>query len=271
MMNYIMKPANLFTSASLFCGLYSVMVSAGAEPADSEAFYIAALLIIYAGIFDALDGRVARLTHTESEFGIQMDSLVDVVSFGVAPGVLLYKWGLEAYGQAGFLVAFLFTLCGVFRLARFNLTAIGHAPKTSSRYTQGLTITAAGGMVAVLVLHHAKMRATEVDSNISVLLLTLMLSYLMISTVRFRTFREIRVSPLTITTVALCAASIVFVLVRYEITLLLLLIGGTYIGSALLEEALYFAKGRKADDVYYLDNDLEVDKLDEEVEEEVHA
>ena len=248
MMRYIMKPANLFTGASLFCGVYSVTVSAGAASHDSQAFFTASLMIIFAGIFDMLDGRVARLTRTQSEFGVQMDSLVDVVSFGVAPGVLLYKWGLEAYGRAGFVVAFLFTLCGVFRLARFNIrTMEEEAADSSKKYTEGLPITCAGGMVASLVLHHAKIRATEVDNHVSVLLLTLMLSYLMISTVRFRTFREFKLSPLTLSLIAVGAMSISVILVRYDITMLLVVIGGTYIGAGLLEEVLTFGRRRAVD------------------------
>jgi len=270
MMKHILKPANLFTSASLFCGLYSVMVSAGAEPHEVGSFYTAALLIIFAGIFDGLDGRVARLTNTQSDFGGELDSLVDVVSFGVAPAVLLFKWGLEAYGRGGLLVAFLFTLCGVFRLARFNMEAHqSEGEQSPKKYTEGLTITCAGGMVAVLVLHHAKIRATEVDSHISVLLLTLLLSYLMISTVGFRTFREIRLSPLTISMVAVGASAMVAVLVVHDITLLLVVMGGTYIGSGLVEEAFSFTRARRADDFYYL-GPLDAEE-DEEVDEEAPA
>jgi len=268
-LKYILKPANLFTGASLFCGLCSVMVSAEAEPHQASAFFTAALLIVFAGLFDGLDGRVARLTRTESEFGVQMDSLVDVVSFGVAPGVLLYKWGLVAYGRLGFLVAFAFVLCGVFRLARFNIRAVrDEAASASKKYTEGLTITAAGGMVAALVMHHAKERATEVGANISVLLLTLMLSYLMVSTVRFRTFREFRRSPLTFGLIAGLLATIAVVLVIYDITMLLVMIGGAYIGFGLLEEVLTFRRRRKADDLLYLDTVLEptADEIDDEEE-----
>ena len=268
MMKHILKPANLFTSGSLFCGLYSVMVSAGAEPHEVGSFYTAALLIIFAGIFDGLDGRVARLTNTQSDFGVELDSLVDVVSFGVAPAVLLFKWGLEAYGRGGLIVAFLFTLCGVFRLARFNMEAHqGGTDERPKKYTEGLTITCAGGMVAVLVLHHAKVRATEVDSHISVLLLTLMLSYLMISTVGFRTYREFRLSPLSISMVAVGAAAMVAVLVVYDITLLLVLMGGTYIGSGLIDEAFSFTRSRRADDFYYLGS-MEAAEEEEEADEE---
>jgi CDP-diacylglycerol--serine O-phosphatidyltransferase len=272
MMSYIMKPANLFTGASLFCGVRSVTVSAGAAPHETEAFYTAALLIVFAGIFDMLDGRVARLTGTQSEFGVQLDSLVDVVSFGVAPGLLLYKWGLVAYGEAGFLVAFLFTLCGVFRLARFNLRShddedSAPAPK---KYTEGLAITCAGGMVASLVLHHAKIRATEVDNHVSVLLLTLLLSYLMISTVHFRTFREFKLSPLSMSFLAALFATITVVLVVYDVTLLRVLPGGSYIGAGLIQEIFTFGRKRRADDRLYLQpigDDLEPE-TDLEAEEE---
>ncbi len=272
MMNHILKPANLFTSGSLFCGLYSIMVSAGAEAHEVESFYTAALLIIFAGIFDGLDGRVARLTNTQSDFGVELDSLVDVVSFGVAPAVLLFKWGLEAYGRGGLIVAFLFTLCGVFRLARFNMEAhqSSEGEERPKKYTEGLTITCAGGMVAVLVLHHAKVRATEVDSHVSVLLLTLMLSYLMISTVGFRTFREFRLSPLSISMIAVGTAAMVAVLVVYDITLLLVLIGGTYIGSGLIEEAFSYTRRRRDDDFYYLGSLDDVEE-DEEADEEARA
>ncbi|MEE2829296.1 MAG: CDP-diacylglycerol--serine O-phosphatidyltransferase [Myxococcota bacterium] len=275
MMRYIMKPANLFTGASLFCGVLSVTYSAAAAPHEAEAFFSAALLIIFAGIFDALDGRVARLTGTQSEFGVQMDSLVDVVSFGVAPGVLLYKWGLEAYGGAGFLVAFLFVLCGVFRLARFNLKSLEDEPKTESKkYTEGLAITCAGGMVASLVLHHAKIRATEVDNHVSVLLLTLLLSYLMLSTVHFRTFREFKLSPVSLTAIAAGLMTMAVVLVVFDVTMLLVVFGGTYISAGLIEEILTFGRRRASDDLYYLqdlDNSKDVDDLTEESDEEAHA
>ncbi|MCP4870798.1 MAG: CDP-diacylglycerol--serine O-phosphatidyltransferase [Proteobacteria bacterium] len=270
MMTYIMKPANLFTGTSLLCGLASIMVSAEAKPHESTAFFTAALLIMYAGIFDTLDGRVARWTKTQSEFGVQMDSLVDVVSFGVAPGVLLYKWGLEAYGRAGFIVAFAFVLCGVFRLSRFNMKTmeedVSDGPK---RYTEGLAITAAGGMVASLVLFHAETRATEVSNHVGVLLLTVLLSYLMVSTVRFRTFREVRMTPVIRAFVAGLVASIVVVLVIQEFTILLVAVGGSYIGYGLLDEILTFGRRRRADDAFYL---AELPD-DEEVtdEEEAHA
>jgi CDP-diacylglycerol--serine O-phosphatidyltransferase len=169
------------------------------------------------------------------------------------------------------LVAFLFTLCGVFRLARFNLRSqegedSAPAPK---KYTEGLAITCAGGMVASLVLHHAKIRATEVDNHVSVLLLTLLLSYLMISTVHFRTFREFKLSPLSMSFLAALFATITVVLVVYDVTLLLVLLGGSYIGAGLIQEIFTFGRKRRADDLLYLqpigtDLDPEADLESEE-------
>ncbi len=271
MLSYILKPANLFTGASLLCGLASVMVSAEAAPHEASAFFTAAILILYAGIFDTLDGRIARWTRTESEFGTQMDSLVDVVSFGVAPGVLLYKWGLVAYGKAGFAVAFLFVLCGVFRLARFNMKAIDEDVSDGPKlYTEGLAITAAAGMVASLVMLHAETRATEVDNHLSVLGLTVLLSYLMISTVRFRTFREVKLSPVLKAVIAGLAASVIVVLVIQKYAIVLVAIGGTYIGYGLIDEVLHFGRRRRADDPFYLAELPDTPELDED-EEEVPA
>jgi CDP-diacylglycerol---serine O-phosphatidyltransferase len=264
MIREALMPANLFTAASLFCGVAAIMVAAGAEAGDSSAFFQAALLIIFAGIFDGLDGRVARWTNTASDLGVQLDSLVDVVSFGVAPGVLLYRWGLDAYGGAGFVVAFLFILAGVFRLARFNLRANDPQPDAPKKYNEGLPITCAGGMVAVLVLHHSKVRAVEVDNTVSVLLLTLMLSYLMISTVRFRTFREFRLAPSTVALLATVMATAVVTLVVADWTMLLVLVGGSYIAAGLFEEMAFFARRRRADDVFYLDPLAQTEEAEED-------
>jgi CDP-diacylglycerol--serine O-phosphatidyltransferase len=260
MLQHILKPANAFTAASMFCGLYSVMWAAGAAPDDSHAFFMAGLLIVFAGIFDGLDGRIARLTKTESEFGVQLDSLVYVVSFGVAPGVLLYKWGLEAYGEWGFAVAFVFVICGTFRLARFNMhksmDARGELPKRKKpddpRYSEGLTITSAGGMVAVLVMHHAHVRAVAVSNHLAILVLTLFLAYLMVSTVRFRTWREWKFSPLSLSGIGAVIMTSVTVLAVYDWTAMLVFVGGTYIAMGPFTEAAFFAKRRPADDVYYL-------------------
>src|ERR1043165_8542856 len=111
---------NLITLASIFCGFNAIRVVALDNPTTDD-FYRAAILLMFAMLFDLLDGRVARMTRTQSEFGLQLDSLADIVSFGVAPALLIYKWVLYRYPVPGLLTAFLFTACGAMRLARFNV------------------------------------------------------------------------------------------------------------------------------------------------------
>lgn len=112
---------NLFTLASVFCGYYAITLAV--ENASNEAFYRAALLLVFAMLFDTIDGRVARLTRTQSAFGVQLDSLADVMSFGLAPAVLVYQWSLREFGIVGILLAFFYLACGTIRLARFNVLA----------------------------------------------------------------------------------------------------------------------------------------------------
>src|SRR5256886_11496453 len=109
---------NLFTVSSIFCGVYSITLSAGEPTGDN--FYRAAVAIFFGSFFDAFDGRVARLTRTQSDFGVELDSLADVISFGVAPAILVYKWALAGMGIGGIVISAIYAACGAIRLARFN-------------------------------------------------------------------------------------------------------------------------------------------------------
>jgi len=135
---------NLLTTGAMFAGFYGIVAAFGGQYTD------AVVAIFVAGLFDGLDGRVARLTNTQSEFGVQYDSLSDLVSFGVAPALVLYAWSLKslanygpAWGKLGWTAAFVYAACGALRLARFN-TQVGVADK---RYFQGLAIPAGAGLV----------------------------------------------------------------------------------------------------------------------------
>ncbi len=114
---------NLFTSGNLFCGIFSII------SVLDEKYITAAISILVAMIFDTLDGKLARLTKTTSRFGVEYDSLSDLVSFGVAPGLLAYAWALRGFGRLGWVALFLFVVCGALRLARFNVQISG--PRTS--------------------------------------------------------------------------------------------------------------------------------------------
>jgi len=129
---------NLFTTASLFAGIYAIIASIQGQ------YIHAAIAIPISLILDGLDGRIARMTHTTSRFGVEYDSLSDLVAFGVAPSVLAYTWSLSTFGKWGWLAAALFTTCGALRLARFNVQ-IG---VIDSRYFNGLAIPAAAIVVA---------------------------------------------------------------------------------------------------------------------------
>src|SRR5262249_10470979 len=147
---------NLITLSSIFCGFESIRLSAHAQ-AEGE-FYRAALLIVFAMFFDMLDGRVARATKTQSAFGLQIDSLADVVSFGVAPSMLVYEWVLNGFGLLGTIASFVFCACGAIRLARFNVLSMGEQgkPAKPSKYIVGLPIPCAAGiLVAIVVANHA--------------------------------------------------------------------------------------------------------------------
>ena len=172
----------MLTICSLFSGFYSIVSSINGH------FVAAAVAILVAAVFDGLDGRVARMTGSTSTFGMELDSLCDMVAFGVAPGVLAYLWALTPYGRYGWLAAFLYVAATALRLARFNSQSIA-AP--SHDFT-GLPCPAAAGVVATAVLFSSDVfNTTDTVRHISLLLLIYILSYLMISTHRYSSFKHL--------------------------------------------------------------------------------
>jgi CDP-diacylglycerol---serine O-phosphatidyltransferase len=171
---------NLFTTGNMFFGFFSMVQSLKGN------FLMAAYAIVAAAIFDLLDGRVARLTHATSKFGMEYDSLSDLVSFGVAPSILLYLWALKPFERYGWLACFTFMACGALRLARFNV----QAASIEKKYFQGLPIPMAAGIVATSVT-----AATETginpERNIYVLLMTILLGFVMVSNFRYRSFKDV--------------------------------------------------------------------------------
>lgn len=172
---------NLFTAAGLFAGFYAVVA------ALKGFFDLSAIAIFIAMIMDGLDGRVARLTNTQSAFGVEFDSLSDVVSFGVAPALVVYSWSLSSLGKIGWLGAFLFAACGALRLARFN-TQVKRADKG---YFQGLPIPAAAAILASLVWFWYDYTNQAKWFEIMVLVITCLVALLMVSNIRFHSFKNI--------------------------------------------------------------------------------
>ncbi len=171
---------SLLTTGNLFCGFLTLLLTA------QQRYTEAALAIFVAMVMDILDGKVARLTKTTTRFGVEYDSLADVVSFCVAPAFLLYAWALTRLGRAAWLAGFLFVICGALRLARFNV-ASGTADR---RYFIGLPTPAAAGLVAaaVLLLEGEELTRWELLVISSA---TYLLALLMVSTFRYWSFKEV--------------------------------------------------------------------------------
>lgn len=173
---------NLFTTGNLLSGFYAIIAVFNAD------YVSAAIAILVATVFDSLDGRVARMTKTTSKFGVEYDSLADLVSFGVAPGLLIYSWALTNYGRIGWVAAFLFVACGALRLARFNV----QAGTVESRYFVGLPIPAAAGLLAATVLFddHILRLGAEMKPLL-IVAMTYVLAFLMVSNIRYWSFKGV--------------------------------------------------------------------------------
>ena len=182
---------NLMTLTSMFFGFYSIAASFNSE------YTTAAWAILAASVFDVLDGWVARITHTATRFGIEIDSLADVISFGVAPGILVYSWALRSFGRIGWTGAFFLVACAALRLARFNVQ-MGSAEK---KHFTGMPTPAAALMIATTVLAYDELLdilrnvkllwlADAVSADYWILALTFMLAGLMVSNITYHSLKE---------------------------------------------------------------------------------
>ena len=245
----------LFTAGNIFLGYISMlrsfkgaMQAASGVPGAHEQFSTAATAIIAAGILDGLDGRIARMTNTTSEFGREMDSLADVISFGMAPAVLAFAWGVQfvepSLGDnirnqlfnAGYFIAFLFLMCGAARLARFNIQK-NPIPKNPGRpdrkYFVGLPIPAAAGLVSTVVFASSGEPLTWWPVSVAWLALLLLLGFLMVSTWRYYSFKGIKLNkPYTPLIVIVVAALIIGTWIWPQPLLLAMAI--TYVSSGIL-------------------------------------
>ncbi|MBP1753184.1 MAG: CDP-diacylglycerol--serine O-phosphatidyltransferase [Geobacteraceae bacterium] len=171
---------NLFTTGSLFAGFYGIVATTDGD------FHSAAIWILISSIFDGLDGKVARMTGTSTKFGVEYDSLADLVAFGVAPGILMYSWALKPFGRLGWLAAFLFVVCGALRLARFNV----QVNTVESKRFVGLPIPAAASMVSATVLLFHRFGWPGSFKKLAILILIYSLAFLMVSSFRYYSFKD---------------------------------------------------------------------------------
>jgi len=176
---------NLLTTGNLFSGLFAILA------VFRDHYFAAAIAILVALIFDMLDGKSARWTNSTSQFGVEYDSLADLVAFGVAPGLLMYGWALSVYDMLGPAVMFAFVACGALRLARFNVMTA----TSESKYFTGLPIPAAASVVATLVIFDREMAQFGLaEMPVLVLVLTMALAFLMVSTIKYRSFKDLKFS-----------------------------------------------------------------------------
>lgn len=255
----------LFTAGNLFLGFVAIvdafrgaMLATAGQLGHNQFFERASLAIGISVFLDGLDGRIARMTNTTSDFGRELDSLADVIAFGVAPAVLAWAWGfhfvrddmppmlLDHFNRAGYFLVFLFVLCGAMRLARFNITV---DPKPSNpgrpgrKYFVGLPIPAAAAMVASVVYASGSMPLVWWPYAVSFLALIALLAFLMVSAWRYRSFKDFSmVSPRSPRSVILLGAFIYLIWNYSQPVLLAMAI--TYVGSGIFIRLGGIAKRR---------------------------
>ncbi|MXY14926.1 MAG: CDP-diacylglycerol--serine O-phosphatidyltransferase [Proteobacteria bacterium] len=203
---------NLFTTGSLFAGFYAIVA------ATTDLFDQAAIAIIIALFLDFFDGRIARLTHTTSKFGAQYDSLSDMVSFGVAPALVVYEWALFHFGgfpwiwsKLGWLAAFFYTAAAALRLARFN----ARVTVVSKRYFQGLPSPAAAAALVGFIWACHDMRLSPEDVAIAALVVTIVLGALMVSNFTYHSFKDVNLAD-RIPYIVMLAVVLGFILVSID-------------------------------------------------------
>jgi CDP-diacylglycerol--serine O-phosphatidyltransferase len=232
---------SLLTAMALFVGFFSIIHSLRGMAGEVEDFRWAAFAIVLAAFIDGLDGRIARLMKAESDFGSQFDSIADVVSFGVAPAVLVYASTIHALDRWGWIGAFLFVACAGIRLARFNV--IANQNGGSRKYFKGLSSPVAAGGVALLIIvpHSWSGFGFQVFS----LVYTVLLSALMISNIRFRSFKQdsFQKKPVQILLFFIVLFSLLIAFPAWT----LLGCFAIYLGWGVVEEMILFRRRRRSD------------------------
>lgn len=225
---------NTITLCGMFAGFFAIL------SAINGNFLNAAWAIIIANIFDGLDGWIARLTNTSTRFGIELDSLSDLVAFGVAPSVMMYKWTLAPFGRLGWAAAFLFVACGALRLARFNI----QTGVPGSKAFKGMPIPGAATILASVVIFYYEFWTGIPGKNIFFPIITIMLSLLMVSTLRYHGLKEIDFRERKPFWVLIVFVLVLFVLFVHPPTAIFIF-AMAYLLWGIIENTILLAKRRK--------------------------
>lgn len=225
---------NTLTLCGMLCGFYAIL------SAINGNYLYAAWAIVIANIFDGLDGWIARLTNTTTRFGIELDSLSDIVAFGVAPSVMMYKWALLPFGRLGWAAAFLFVACGALRLARFNI----QTGLPGSKAFKGMPIPGAATVLASIVIFYYEFYNSPPDKNIFFPIITILLSLLMVSTVRYHGLKEIDFRERKPFWVLIVFVIILFILFVHPSTAIFIF-AMVYLFWGIIENAIIFIKRKR--------------------------
>lgn len=241
---------NSLTLTSIFCGIMSINLALTGDTVRD--MMLAAWLLVVAMVCDAADGRVARMTKAESALGVQLDSLADMVSFGVAPAMLLYAWGMRDMGTLGLFFGFCFTACTALRLARFNVMASQN--EGVMKYFLGLpSPLAAGTVVAVVLAHVSSTGNVTTGASSSVAAMAVLLGALMVSNIRYRTFKDVnfrgRAGVAAMLLIVLSAA--VGIAFKPGVAFVLLMV--LYIAIGLIGGVVHWSRAILGEDIEYED------------------
>lgn len=232
---------NIFTTGNMFAGFFSIIASVNGE------YVKAAIAILIGGLFDAIDGKVARWTHSSSRFGVEYDSLSDLITFGMAPSILSFLWALKPFGRLGWLAAFIYLVAGAFRLARFNVIT----DVTDKRFFVGLPIPAGAGVIATSVLaYHQVIEDSAAGKPVWFVVVVLGISFLMVSNLRYYSFKDIDLikrRPFKILLLFILAG----VVIAWNPEVVLFLMGLVYLLSGLIDGI----RRRKSIDVLDIDDE----------------
>ena len=235
---------NLFTTASLFSAFYGIV------QATNGSYEHSAIAIVVAAVLDSLDGRVARMTNTVSDFGKEYDSLVDLVAFGLAPALILYEWGLKDLGKLGWLTAFIYAAATALRLARFNTR-----DTKGNRYFRGLPCPAAAVLIATAIWTAESYNLTGTWTVVVALLAMIMLSAAMVSSFPYRSFKDFDLKN-QVPFMAILALVLVFVLVSFDPPAVLLLLSAGFT----LSGPLFWLFGKRVETLDFSDeSDVEIE------------
>jgi CDP-diacylglycerol--serine O-phosphatidyltransferase len=236
---YIYFLPNLFTTVNLAMGFFSIILS------TSGRLEYAVYAIGVAAVFDALDGRMARLVKAESSFGEQYDSLSDLISFGMAPAIFVYQWSLADYGRVGLVAALLFVVCGALRLARFNVMV----NVVSSKYFQGLPIPMSAATLVSFWMFAGEIGFDPTVDNhatapMPVLFMTIFLGILMISTIRFPSFKELNLESRQVMKVFIITIGVLLLVAMRHETMIFITLSSYILWSIFMNIRVYLNRRR---------------------------